>query len=251
MAAEHYNRIMRILEKDIPVEIEIDLRVRFTDDDPYDYNVVAEIPGTDLADEIVLLGGHLQANPAGGGAADDAAGVVTSMEVVRIFKALGIKPRRTIRVGLWGGHEMGVFGNTSHVRENFADAETQEYKKDYDKLSAYFNVDAGSGRIRAVSIQGDERLRGIFTEWIKPLHNLGMRHLFSYGSTHEAYSEVGLPSYYFVQDRMDERQYHANMDTFDRLVAEDLMANSVILATFVYHAAMRDELLPRFAPRPW
>jgi len=140
MAAEHYNRIMRILEKDVPVEMQLEVRVSFTTDDPYDYNVVAEIPGTDLADEIVLLGAHLQANPAGTGAADDAAGVVICMEAVRIFEALGIKPRRTVRIGLWGGHEMGVFGNTSHVRKNFADATTKEYKKDYDNLSAYFNV---------------------------------------------------------------------------------------------------------------
>ena len=251
MLAEHYNRILRILEKSVPVEIEVELRVSFSDDDLTDYNVVAEIPGTDLADEIVLLGGHLQANPAGGGAADDVAGVAVCMEVVRIFKKLGIKPRRTIRVGLWGGHEMGVFGNKSHVRKNFADPDKQEYKKDYNNFSAYFNLDHGNGRIRGVSIQGNESLRAIFTEWMRPLHNLGMSHLFSSGMTHEAYEEVGLPSFYFVQDRMDNRQYHSNMDAFDRLVAEELMANTVILATFVYHAAMRDQLLPRFAPLPW
>ena len=251
MAAEHYNRILRILEKDIPVEIEVELRVSFSDDDLTDYNVIAEIPGTDLAHQFVLLGGHLQANPAGGGAADDVAGVAVCMEVVRILKKLGIKPRRTIRVGLWGGHEMGVFGNKSHVRKNFADPDKQEYKKDYNNFSAYFNLDHGSGRIRGVSIQGNESLRAIFTEWMRPLHNLGMSHLFSSGMTHEAYEEVGLPSFYFVQDRMDNRQYHSNMDAFDRLVAEELMANTVILATFVYHAAMRDELLPRFAPLPW
>ncbi len=146
---------------------------------------------------------------------------------------------------------MGIFGNKSHVRKNFADPDKQEYKKDYDNFSAYFNLDDGSGRIRGVSIQGNESLRAIFTEWMRPLHNLGMSHLFSSGMTHEAYEEVGLPSFYFVQDRMDNRQYHSNMDAFDRLVAEELMANTVILATFVYHAAMRDQLLPRFAPLPW
>ena len=251
MATEHYNRILRILEKDIPVAIEVELRVLFNDDDMSDYNVVAEIPGTDLADEIVLFGAHLQANPAGGGASDDAAGVVACMEVARIFKKLGLAPRRTIRIGLWGGHEMGVFGNKSHVRNNFADPDTREYKQDYENLSAYFNLDHGSGRIRGVPIHGNESLRSIFTEWMKPLENLGMNHLFPTGMVHEAYQDVGLPSFYFVQDRMDNRQYHSNMDAFDRLVAEDLMANTVILATFVYHAAMRDELLPRFAPSPW
>ncbi len=251
MAAEHYNRIMRILEKNIRVEIEVELRVSFNRSNLTDYNVVAEIPGSDLANEIVLLGAHLQANPAGTGAADDAAGVVASMETVRILKAMGVKPRRTIRIGLWGGHEMGVFGNRSHVSRNFADRETKQYKKDYQNLSAYFNLDHGNGRIRGVSIMGNERIRAIFTEWMKPLHTLGMKHLFTAGMVHEAYEEVGLPGYYFVQDRMDTRQYHSNMDVYDRLVEEDLMANSVILATFVYHAAMRDEKLPRIAPLPW
>ena len=251
MSTEQYNRIMRILEKEIPVELELELKVSFSRDDLTDYNVVAEIPGTNLAEEIVLLGGHLQANPAGGGAADDAAGVVVCMEAVRILKALGIQPRRTIRIAIFGGHEMGVFGNRAHVRKHFADPETKEYKKDYDNLSAYFNIDHGSGRIRGVPIQGNERLRAIFTEWMKPLHNLGMTHLIPYGMVHEAYDAVGLPSYYFIQDRMDSRQYHSNMDAYDRLVEEDLIANAVIIATFAYHAAMRDERLPRFAPRPW
>jgi hypothetical protein len=251
MATEHYNRIMRILEKSIPVEMEVELRVSFTSEDPYDYNVVAEIPGTDLSNEIVICGGHLQANPAGTGAADNAAGVVVAMEAVRILKAIGVKPRRTVRVGLWGGHEMGVFGNRSHVRKHFADRVTQEIKPGYENFGAYFNVDHGSGRIRGVSIQGNEVLRSIFTEWMKPLHNLGMSHLFHTGMVHEAYEEVGLPSFYFVQDRMEERCYHSNMDFYDRLVPEDLMANSVILATFVYHAAMRDEKLPRNESIPW
>lgn len=252
MAAEHYNRILRILEKGIAVEIELDLRVRFTDEDPLDYNVVAEIPGTDLADELVLLGGHLQANPAGTGATDDAAGVVVSMEVMRIFQELGIRPRRTVRVGLWGGHEMGVFGNRAHVAANFADVKKRQYKADYDNLSAYFNVDQGSGRIRGVAIMGNEVIRSIFSEWMKPLRGLGMTHLFTTGVQHEAYEEVGLPGYYFVQDDLDgEAHTHTNMDVYDRLVEEHLMANTVILATFVYHAATRDEKLPRVAPKPW
>ncbi len=251
MAAEHYNRVIRILEKGIPVELEVEIKVDFPRDDPNDYNVVAEIPGTDLADELVLVGGHLQSEPVGTGATDDGAGTIVSMEVVRIFKALGIKPRRTLRIGLWGGHEMGLFGNRSHVRNNFADLAKKEYKPDYHKLSAYFNVDNGSARIKGLNIMGNEMIRSIFTEWMKPLHNLGMRHLFSTGMVHEAYDEIGLPGYYFMQDRMDGRRYHSNMDVYDRLVPEDLMANTVILATFVYHAAMRDEKLPRVAPLPW
>jgi carboxypeptidase Q len=253
MAAEHYNRIMRILEKDISVEMLIELRVSFTRDDPYDYNVIAEIPGTDLAHEIVILGGHLQANPAGTGAIDDAAGVVIAMEAVRTLIAIGAQPRRTVRIGLWGGHEMGTLGNRSHVRKNFADPETKEYKKDYDNLSAYYNVDIGTGGIRGVSIMGNEVLRSIFSEWIKPLKNLGMTHLYTSVMSHEAYREVGLPSFYFDQDRreIDDMNAHSNMDTYERLVREGLMQAAVVLASFVYHTAMRDEKLPRSAPLPW
>lgn len=252
MAAEHYNRIMRILEKEIPVEMEIEIKVNLIRGDPHDFNVVAEIPGTDLAHEVVVCGAHLQSEPVGTGATDNAAGTVVAMETVRILKAIGVKPRRTIRVGLWGGHEMGVFGNRAHVRKNFADVETKEYKEDYDNLFAYFNVDHGSGKIRGVSIMENEVIRSIFTEWMKPLHSLGMSHLFSTGMAHESYSEVGLPGFYFLQDRMDmETNVHSNMDMYDRLVEENLVVNSVILSTFVYHAAMRDEKLPRAAPLPW
>ncbi len=253
MAAEHYNRIMRILEKGIPVEMQIELSVSFTRDDPYDYNVIAEIPGTDLAHEIIIVGGHLQANPAGTGAIDDAAGVVIAMEAVRTLIAIGTRPRRTVRIGLWGGHEMGTFGNRSHVRKNFADPVTKEYKKDYDNLSAYYNVDIGTGGIRGVSVMGNEVIRSIFSEWIKPLKNLGMTHLYTTGMAHEAYREVGLPGFYFDQDRreIDDMNAHSNMDTYERLVPEGLMRASVVLATFAYHTAMRDEKLPRIAPLPW
>jgi len=259
LAAEHYNRIMRILEKDIPVEIEAEVRMTFYRDDLTDYNVVAEIPGTDMAHELVLCGGHLHTVPVGTGATDNAAGVVTAMEAVRILKAIGVKPRRTIRVGFWSAHEVGLYGNRAYVRKHFADRKTKEYKKDYHNFVAYFDVDHGSGKIRAVSTMGNEEIRSIFSEWMKPLHSLGMRHLIPAGVSlggnpgyHEAYAEVGLPGYYFYQDRMDmNTNAHTNMDMYDRLVEENLMTNSVILATFVYHAAMRDEKLPRIAPLPW
>ena len=253
IAAEHYNRIMRIMEKDIPVEMEIEIKVDFIRGEPVDYNVVAEIPGTDLAHEIVVVGGHLQSEPVGTGAIDNAAGAVASMEAVRILKAIGAEPRRTIRVGLWGGHEMGLYGNRHHVRENFADREKMEYKKDYDNLVAYFNMDIGAGRIRGVSIMGNEVLRSILLEWMKPLHNLGMTHLFTTGMTHEAYSEVGLPGFYFDHDRkpIDDMNAHTNMDLYERIDPEGLKQASVVMATFAYHAAMRDEKLPRIAPLPW
>ncbi len=254
LAVEHYNRMMRILEKDIPVEMELDIRTNFYRGDPNDHNVIAEIPGTDLAHEIVIVGAHLQSVPVGTGAIDNAAGAVTAMEAIRILKAIGVKPRRTIRVGLWGGHDGGgLAGNRGHVRKHFADPKTREYKKDYDNLCAYFNMDIGPGRIRGVPIMESEEMRAIFTEWIKPLHSIGMAHLFTTGTTHSAYTEVGLPGFYFTHDRteMDDWNAHTNMDVYERLFPDGMMQTSVVVASLSYHAAMRDEKLPRIAPLPW
>jgi len=254
LAVEHYNRMIRILEKDIPVEMEIEVRTHFYRDDPHDYNVVAEIPGTDLAHEIVVVGGHLQSVPVGTGAIDNAAGAVTSMEAVRILKAIGVKPRRTIRVGLWGGHDGGgLAGNRAHVRKHFADPIKKEYKKDYDNVVAYFDQDTGPGRIRGVSIMGSEEMRAILTAWNKPLRNLGMAHLFTSGAYHEAYAEVGLPGFYFKHDRseMDDWNAHTSMDVYERLFADGMQQTAIVVATYAYHAAMRDQKLPRVSPRPW
>jgi hypothetical protein len=254
LSVEHYNRMIRILEKNIPVEMELEVRTNFYRGDPHDYNVVAEIPGTDLANEIVVVGGHLQSVPVGTGAIDNAAGVVTSMEAVRILKAIGVKPRRTIRVGFWGGHDGGgLAGNRGHVRKHFADPITKEYKKDYHNVVAYFDQDTGPGRIRGVSIMGSEEMRAILTEWNKPLHNLGMAHLFTSGAYHEAYAEVGLPGFYFKHDRseMDDWNAHTSMDVYERLFADGMQQTAIVVATYAYHAAMRDEKLPRVSPKPW
>jgi carboxypeptidase Q len=254
LAVEHYNRIMHILEKDIPVEMEIEVRTTVYKGDPHDHNVVAEIPGTDLAHEIVICGAHLQSLPIGTGAIDNVAGVVVAMEAMRILKAIGVKPRRTIRVGLWGGHDGGgLSGSRSHVRKHFADPVKKEYKKDYDNCCAYFNLDIGPGKIRGVSIMGNEELRAIMTEWIKPLRNIGMAHLFTSGMVHEAYTEVGLIGFYFNHDRkeIDDFNAHTNMDVYERLFPEGMMQSSVVLAALVYHAAMRDEKLPRVWSLPW
>ena len=253
-AVEHYNRILHILEEDIPVEMELDVRTTVYRGDPNDFNVIAEIPGTDLAHEIVIVGGHLQSLPHGTGAIDNAAGSTTSIEAVRILKAIGARPRRTIRVGLWGGHDGGgLAGNRAHVRKHFADPVTKEYKKDYDNLVAYFDQDIGPSKIRTVSIVGNEELRAILTEWIKPLHSIGMSHLSTTGSTHEAYTDVGLLGFYFNHDAYDMLDYiaHINMDVYERLYPEGMMQTAVVVATFAYHAAMRDEKLPRVWPLPW
>ncbi len=253
-AVEHYNRILHILEEDIPVEMELDVRTTVYRGDPNDFNVIAEIPGSDLAHEIVIVGGHLQSLPHGTGAIDNAAGSTTSIEAVRILKAIGARPRRTIRVGLWGGHDGGgLAGNRAHVRKHFADPVTKEYKKDYDNLVAYFDQDIGPSKIRTVSIVGNEELRAILTEWIKPLHSIGMSHLSTTGSTHEAYTDVGLLGFYFNHDAYDMLDYiaHINMDVYERLYPEGMMQTAVVVATFAYHAAMRDEKLPRVWPLPW
>ncbi|MCK4931812.1 MAG: M20/M25/M40 family metallo-hydrolase [Candidatus Aminicenantes bacterium] len=252
IAAEHYNRIMRILEKGIPVEMEVEIKVAFHSDDQVDYSVIAEIPGTDLADEVVMLGGHLDANSAGTGAMDNAAAVVIAMEAVRILKKIGVKPRRTIRVAFWGVHELGTFGSRSYVRKHFGDPETQQYKPEHAKFSAYYNMDIGPGKIRGIYIKGNEGVRPIFTEWMKPLKSLGMTHIIteSIGSEDDGFRAVGLPGFHFLQDRkeLDDRLAHTNMDVYERLIPEGLMQSSVVMATFVYHTAMRDELLPRIAP---
>jgi carboxypeptidase Q len=252
--AEHYNRIIRIMDKGIPVEMEVEIRVKLFDDDLTDYNVIAELPGTDLADEIVMFGGHLQADPAGTGAIDDAAGVSVSMEALRILKAIGVEPRRTIRVALWGAHEMGNFGSRNYVLDHFGDPETQVYKSEHSQLSVYFNTDHGTGRFRGLFLQGNEKVRPIFTEWLKPLHSLGMKYLIPelVGSEDRRFSAVGLPGFSFLQELfdLDNRNAHTTMDVFDRLIPEDLMQSAVVMASIVYHAAMRDEKLPRIAPMP-
>ncbi len=252
--AEHYNRILRIMKKGIPVEMEVEIRVNFIDDDFTDYNVVAELPGTDLANEVAMFGAHLQADPAGTGAIDDVAGVAVCMEALRILKAIGVEPRRTIRIGLWGAHEMGNFGSRNYVLAHFGDPETQIYKPEHSQLSVYFNTDHGTGRFRGIFLQGNEQVRSIFTEWLKPLHRLGMTHLIPevVGSEDRRFSAVGLPGFSFLQElfNLDNRNAHTNMDVYDRLIPEDMMQSAVVMASLAYHAAMRDEKLPRIAPMP-
>ena len=254
MAVEHYNRVLHILEEGIPVEMELEVRTTLYEGDPTDYNVIAEIPGTDLAHEIVINAAHLQSLPHGTGAIDNAAGSVTAMEAMRILKAIGVKPRRTIRLGLWGGHDgSGDSGQTAHVYQHFADPRTKEYKKDYDNHVITFNQDLGPSAMRGIQAAGSEVLRGIFKEWIKPLHGLGFEHIYTGRDPGAGLKGVGLLGLKFDQDAYDMLDYiaHVNMDTYERLYPEGMMQASVVVATFLYHAAMRDEKLPRLSPRPW
>ncbi|MBI3654722.1 MAG: M20/M25/M40 family metallo-hydrolase [Acidobacteria bacterium] len=271
VAVEQYNRMVRALEKGVPVQMEVNVAARYQDQDLMNYNVIAEIPGSDLKDEIVMLGGHYDSWHSGTGATDNAAGSAVAMEAMRILMASGFKPRRTIRVALWSGEEQGLFGSRAYVAQHFGkrtDAggnqfgppqpgapqttPTYEFLPDYDKFSAYFNLDNGTGKIRGVYMQGNEAVRPIFRAWLAPFKDMGASTLSlanTGGTDHLAFDSVGLPGFQFIQDGIeyDTRTHHSNMDVYDRIQEEDMKQAAVIMASFVYHAAMRDQKLPRKA----
>jgi len=251
IAVEHYNRMMRILEKGIPVKMEVNIETRFHEEtEPNAFNIIAEIPGTDLAHEIVMIGGHFDSTHGAVGATDNATGVAAMMEVMRVFKTLGIEPRRTVRVGLWGAEEQGLLGSREYVTRHFADRAMTDVKSDYDNLSAYFNLDNGTGRVHGIWIQGNLAVKPIFEQWMVMLDDLGMDTIGprSVGGTdHGSFDAVGLPGFQFMQDRLEynARTHHSNMDFYDRVQAEDVIQQAVVAAVFAYNAAMRDEKLPR------
>jgi hypothetical protein len=250
MAVEHYGRIWRLLEKKIPVRIEMDVQNKFYDDDLNSFNIVGEIPGTDKADEIVMVGAHFDSWHTGTGATDNAAGSAVMMEAVRILKAIGLPMRRTVRIGLWTGEEEGILGSRAYVTQHFADRQDMKLKSDHGKFSGYFNVDNGTGAIRGVYLQGNEAVAPIFQAWMQPLKNLGMTTLTirgTGGTDHLSFDAVGLPGFQFIQDPVEynSRTHHSNMDVYERVQPGDMMKNAVIVASFVYQAANRDEKLPR------
>ncbi len=254
MAAEHYNRIMRVMEKGIPVEMEVELRITLTDDDYNDYNVLADIPGTDpeLKNQMVMLGAHYDAHSASTGTEDNATGAAHALEAARILSAIGVQPRRTIRFAFWGGEEIGHLGSRAYVKKYLGDRDTQEYLPGHEKFSAYFNLDYGTGLIRGIYIMNNLLAKPIISEWIKPFHDIGLKHVVliagsDIGSDHRQFQAVGLPIYPFLQDPVenDTRTWHTNMDTFDRIVPEYLMQGAVVSAAMAYQAAMRDEMMPR------
>jgi Zn-dependent M28 family amino/carboxypeptidase len=240
----------------MPVRIELNAQNRFVDDRLDAINILAEIPGTDKAGEVVMLGAHFDSWHAGTGATDNAAGVSAMMEAMRILKTTGVRLRRTVRLALWTGEEQGLLGSRAYVREQFGDRDTMALKPGHATLSAYFNMDNGTGAIRGVYLQGNEAVRPIFSAWMAPFRDLGVTTLTirNTGATdHVPFDEVGLPGFQFVQDPIEygTHSHHSNMDVYDRIQPEDLMKNAVIIASFVYHAANRDELLPRKQlPRP-
>ena len=250
VAVEQYGRIWRTLEKKIPVTLTMDIDNRFFDGDQNGFNLAAEIPGTDKADELVMLGAHFDSWHTGTGATDNAAGSAVMMEAMRLLKASGVKLRRTVRIGLWGGEEQGLLGSKEYVKAHFADPATMQLKPEHAKLTGYFNVDNGTGLIRGVYLQGNEAVAPIFQQWMEPLTNLGMTTLTirnTGGTDHLSYDAVGLPGFQFVQDEVEynSRTHHSNMDVYERIQPTDMMRNAVIVATFVYNTANREEKLPR------
>jgi hypothetical protein len=257
LAVEHYNRMVRILEKGVPVKVELNIQTQFHDEaDQNGFNLIAEIPGTDLADEVVMIGAHFDSHHAGTGATDNACGSAAMMEVMRILKAAGARPRRTIRLALWGGEEEGLLGSRAYVKQLFADPATMQLKPAHEKLSAYFNIDNGTGRIRGIWLQGNLAVKRIFEQWIEPLGDLGVSVLGPRSVTstdHLAFDAVGLPAFQFIQERLEynSRTHHSNMDVVDRVQREDMIQMATVAAVFAYNAAMRPEKLPRKAlPSP-
>jgi carboxypeptidase Q len=291
VAVEHYNRLVRMVEKGSPVEVEIDLAGRYHTDDLTSFNVLAEIPGGDLKDEVVMLGGHFDSWHSGTGATDNAVGCGVALEAVRILQAIGAKPRRTIRIALWTGEEQGLLGSQAYVAQQFGrriggssgsrggqrgggerggDAggargeqpggrgfggrggppARYEIKPAHEKFCGYFNLDNGTGKIRGIYLQGNEAVRPIFRSWLSPFGDLGASTITpanTGGTDHLSFDGVGLPGFQFIQDPLeyDTRTHHSSMDVFERIQEDDVKQASIIMASFVYHAAMRDEKLPR------
>ena len=250
LAVEHYGRIARTLDKQIPVTLQFDIDNKFYDDDLNAFNIVGELPGTDKAEEVVMLGAHFDSWHTGTGATDNAAGSAVMMEAMRLLKTSGVKLRRTVRIGLWGGEEQGLLGSKAYIKAHYGDPATMQLKPDHAKFAGYFNLDNGTGAIRGVYLQGNEAVAPIFQAWMEPFKNLGMTTLTirnTGGTDHLSYDAVGLPGFQFIQDEVeyDSRTHHSNMDTYERVQANDMMRNAVIVASFVYSAANRDEKLPR------
>jgi carboxypeptidase Q len=247
---EHYNRMYRIREREIPVTVEVEVRNSIGDEREQASNVLGEIPGTDLSDEVVMMGAHIDTWHASPNAADNTSGVAVVLEAARILQAIGAQPRRTIRVALWAGEEQGLHGSREYVKKHFGDPNDDAVgvTPAYEKFSAYFNQDYGPGQYRGIYLQGNEHARRMFLAWMAPFKDLGMTAISiqSVGSTdHIPFDRAGLPGFQFLQDRVGGTGGHTNLDFFDTLPIEDLTKNAVIMASFVYHAAMADERVPR------
>jgi len=270
-AIESYGRVYRLLKANVPVTIEMNVETEFTGDHEHGFDTIAEIPGMDpkLKDEVVMVGGHLDSWASATGATDNGAGTIVAMEVMRIFNALHVQPRRTIRVGLWTGEEQGEFGSYGYVKQHFGfvplstapdqivlpdflrkPAGAVQLKPEQQKISGYFNLDNGTGKVRGIYLQQNAAVSSIFQQWMAPLQDLGVSTITmrdTGGTDHEAFDSVGVPGFQFIQDMLDygARTHHSNQDTYERLQPDDLAQAAVVEAIFVYNTAMRDQMLPR------
>jgi len=257
-SGEDFQRILRLVKAGIKVSVEADIKTQFFTDDEQGYDVVGEIPGTDknLKDQVVMVGGHLDSWHGATGGTDNAAGSAVMMEVVRILKAVNFKPRRTIRIALWSSEEQGLFGSRGYVLNHFGDPKTMQLKPEQAKISAYYNLDNGTGKVRGIYLQGDSTAAPIFQAWLDPFKDLGATTVTirNTGSTdHVSFDAVGIPGFEFIQDPLDygARTHHSNQDTYDKMSEDDLKQAATVIASFVYHTAQRDEMIPRKAlPQP-
>jgi len=275
IASEAFLRINRLVSHNVPVKLKVNIDTRFSGDHAEGHDVIADIPGTDatLRDQVVMVGGHLDSWIAGTGATDDGAGTIIALEAMRILKALNIQPRRTIRIGLWGGEEQGIFGSSGYIRNHYGSltystkAEDQavpeflreqvgavSVKPDHAKFDVYFNADNGTGKFLGIFSEGNAQAAHIFEQWIAPIKDLGFTtvSMRNTGSTdHVPFEQVGLPGFQFIQDPRDYGTvtHHSNQDTYERLSEQDLRQAATIMAIFVYNAAQRDAMMPRL-PMP-
>jgi len=247
---EHYNRMYRILKRGIPVQIEVEIKNKIGDKIEQALNLVGEIPGTDPKEGIVMLGAHFDTWHGSSNASDNSSGTAVALEAMRILKTLGVKPMRTIRIALWSGEEQGLYGSRAYVQKHFGDPRNAAIgiKSEYELLSAYFNQDYGAGQYRGIYLQGNEAARRMLTAWMEPFRDLGMTMVSnqSLGSTdHVSFDEVGLPGFQYLQDRTPGTAGHTNLDYLEGIQPEDLMKNATIMASYIYHAAMATEKIPR------
>jgi carboxypeptidase Q len=252
LSSDDYLRVQRLVDAGQTVQMEADVKTKFYDKDIKGYNVVAEIPGTDpvLRDDIVMLGGHLDSWQGATGATDNAAGCAVMMEVVRILKTTGLQPKRTIRIALWSGEEQGLHGSRNYVKNHFADPADMVLKPGHDRVSAYYNLDNGTGKVRGIYAQGNAAAGTIFAKWLEPFYDLGAKTVTidnTGGTDHLAFDGVGIPGFQFIQDAIeyDTRTHHTNMDTYDHLVPADLKQAATVIASFVYNTAQLDQKIPR------
>ena len=252
LTMEDYMTTLRLVKAKVSVTIDLEIKTKFNSNDLQGYNVIAEIPGNDtvLMKEVVMIGGHLDSWHGSTGATDNAAGVSVMMEAVRILKALDLKPKRTIRIALWGGEEQGLLGSKGYAKNIFFNLKDDTMFPSYENFAVYYNLDNGGGKIRGIYVEGNEGARPIFTKWFEPFASMGANTISdntTSGSDHDTFVRIGLPGFQFIQDPLeyDTRTHHTNMDNFDHLIPDDLKQSAIIIASILYHSAMREGKFPR------